>query len=245
MLKIMRLIILLLACVVAVPGCDPRPRAEVTEREIKTLTQLCERYPTDKCPFHHNYVEIYDMIFSPLRNKPIRLLEIGVFKGDSMRLWEAYFPAAQIFGIDIVDRAQYDTARIKTLIGDQGNRDALAHVIAMTGGEFDIILDDGGHRMDQQQISFGALFPTLKSGGLYIIEDIHTSFPDRYPDYGVEPDGQNSTYALIDRFVKTQKIQSQYMTSDESDYLSKYISHCSYFFRANKFHSDFFTCWKK
>lgn len=237
--------IVLLACAVSMAACDSRPRFEASKSEAATLTQLCGHYPTDKCPFHHNYVEIYDMLLHPLKNRQIRLLEIGVFRGDSMRLWEAYFPAAQIFGIDIVDRAQHNTSRIKTLIADQGSRDALARVIRTTGGEFDIILDDGGHRMDQQQISFGALFPTLKSGGLYIIEDIHTSFPDRYPGYGVDSDGQNSTYAMIDRFVKSQRIESKYLTDAENIYLSGHISYCSYFFRTNKYHSDLFACWKK
>lgn len=226
-------------------GCDAKPWPEPETADSTTLTQLCKHHPTDKCPFHHNYVEIYEMLFRPLRNKPIRLLEIGVFKGDSMRLLEAYFPAAQIFGVDIVDRSQHNTARIKTLVADQGDREALARVIAMTGGEFDIILDDGGHRMDQQQISLGTLFPALKSGGLYIIEDIHTSFPDRYPGFGVDEDGQNSTYTMIDRFVRTQQIQSKYLTSAESAYLSKHISYCGYFVRTNEFHSDFFACRKK
>jgi demethylmacrocin O-methyltransferase len=226
-------------------ACDSRPQREASKSDVKTLTQLCDHFPTDKCPFHHNYVEIYDMLFSQLRNQPIRILEIGVLKGDSLRLWEAYFPTARIFGIDIADLAHHNTSRIKTLIADQSDRRALARIIRVTGGEFDIILDDGGHRMEQQQISFGVLFPTLKSGGLYIIEDIHTSFPDRYPGFGVESDGRNSTYALIDGYARTLKIQSKYLTSAENDYLSRNISYCSYYLRSNKFHSDFFACRKK
>ena len=245
MLKIIGLRILLLAFLVHLAACDSQPSAKSAQLAGKTLAELCEHHPTDKCPFHHNYVQIYEMLFSPLRNKQIRLLEIGVFHGDSLRLWEAYFPAAQIFGVDITDKTQYDTKRIKTVIGDQGDRQDLARIIRITGDGLDIILDDGGHRMEQQQISFGALFPAVKSGGLYIIEDIHTSFPDRFPGFGVEPDGQNTTYAMIDRFVRTQKFQSKYLTAAENDYLSKYVSYCSYFVRTNDFHSDFFACWKK
>ena len=209
------------------------------------MAQLCEQYRTDKCPYHHNYVEIYESLFAPMRDKSLRILEIGVFEGMSMRLWEAYFPAAQIFGLDIESKSHYDSQRVKTLVADQGKRDDLGRVLTVTGRDFDLILDDGGHKMDQQQISFGTLFPTLKSGGLYIIEDIHTSFPELYPGYGVDPDGQNSTYAMIDRYVKTGKIGSKYLTEAENEYLSKNISRCAYFLRSNQFHSDLFACWKR
>jgi hypothetical protein len=210
-----------------------------------TLTELCKQHPTDKCAFHHNYVVIYEMLFSPLRNQKLRLLEIGVLEGDSLRLWAAYFPSAQIFGIDIQDKSKHDTPRIKTLIADQGKRADLANMIAATGGNFDIVLDDGGHVMAQQQISFAVLFSALKSGGLYIIEDIHTSFPDLYPGYGVERGGANSTYSLIDRFVRTGRVQSEYLTQAENNRLTESISHCMYFWRPTKLHSDFFACWRK
>jgi hypothetical protein len=235
---------LFIVYVVFLVGCEVRPTAQVSSRPGETMVELCKRYPTDKCPHHHNYVEIYETLFSSFRNQKLRLLEIGVLQGHSMRLWEAYFPSAQIFGADIERMTQHDTQRIRTLVADQGKRQDLANLIASTGGAFDVILDDGGHRMDQQQISFGVLFPALNRGGLYIIEDIHTSFPELYPGYGVEPDGENSTYAMIDRFARTGKIRSKYLTDAENDYLSKNLSHCLYFLRSNRFHSDFYACWK-
>lgn len=217
-------------------------KATIPSRE--PIIQLCKRFPSDKCQNHHNYVEMYETLFAQHREKRLRFLEIGVLNGHSMKLWEAYFPSAQIFGVDIKKKTQYDTQRIKTFVADQGKRPDLQKLITATGGNFDIILDDGGHKMDQQQISFGMLFPTLKSGGFYIIEDIHTSFPNLYPGYGVEAGGDKSTYAMIDRFVKTGKISSKYLTREENEYLSKNVSRCLYFLRANRFHSDFFACWK-
>jgi hypothetical protein len=188
---------------------------------------------------------MYEALFSPLRNRTLRFLEIGVAQGHSLRLWEAYFPSAQIFGLDIEGKSQYDTRRIKTLIADQGKREDLAKALAATGSGLDIVLDDGGHQMEQQQLSFATLFPALKSGGLYIIEDVHTSFPQLYPGYGVEADGENSTYAMIDRFVRTGKIRSKYLTDAENSYLSENISHCTYFWRSTSVHSDFLACWQK
>jgi hypothetical protein len=210
-----------------------------------TLVELCKRHPTDKCPRHHNYVAFYEALFSPLRTQKLRLLEIGVLDGHSLRLWEAYFPSAQIFGLDIESKSQHDTSRIKTFVADQGKREDFAKVLAATGTGFDIVLDDGGYRMDQQQISFATLFPALKNGALYVLEDVHTSFPDLYRGYGVEPGGENSTYAMIDRFVRTGTIRSKYLTVAENDYLSNHISHCLYFWRSNRVHSDFLACWKK
>jgi hypothetical protein len=212
-----------------------------------TLVELCRQFPTDKCPYHHNYVEIYETLFGRMRNAAIRFLEIGVLHGNSVRLWEAYFPNAQIYGLDIDESTtKYKSARINILIGDQGNRADLTKVLDATGRELDVVLDDGGHAMHQQQLSLGVLFPAIKNGGLYIVEDVHTSFPELYPGYGVgPPDGRNSTYALIDRFVRTGRFTSQYLTDAENEYLTKNVSYCAYYLRQNGLHSDFFACWKR
>ena len=241
----MRRYVPLLILVASLVGWNSLSSAQVPGPSGPTLVELCKQHPTDKCPFHHNYVVFYEALFSPLRNQKLRLLEIGVLEGHSLRLWEAYFPSAQIFGVDLESKAQYDTPRIKTLVADQGQRADLAKVIAATGGDLDIVLDDGGHTMEQQQISFGTLFAALKSGGLYILEDVHTSFPNIHPGYGVEPDGENSTYSMIDRLVRTGRVRSKYLADAENDYLSENISHCTYFWRSNRFHSDFLACWKK
>ncbi len=212
-----------------------------------TLVELCQQFPTDKCPYHHNYVEIYETLFGGLRNAAIRFLEIGVLRGDSVRLWEAYFPNAQVYGIDLDESTtKYNSDRIKIVIADQGSRNDLTRVLETTGRSLDVVLDDGGHAMHQQQISLGMLFPAVKKGGLYIVEDVHTSFPQLYPGFGVDsPDGRNSTYALIDRFVRTGQFNSQYLSAAENDYLTKNVSYCAYYVRQNGRHSDFFACWKR
>jgi hypothetical protein len=243
-----RVLISSVLCLVVIAGLGSRdspPSAQTANAPGPTLVELCKKHPTDKCPADHNYVAIYELLFSPLRNQKLRILEIGVLHGHSMRLWEAYFPSAQIYGLDIESKTQHDSKRVKTLIADQGNRQELAKALAVTGKDFDLVLDDGGHRMDQQQISFAVLFPTLKKGALYILEDVHTSFPHVIQGYGVDPDGQNSTYAMIDRFVKSGRIRSKYMTDAEANYLSENISHCFYFWRSSRNHSDFLACWKK
>lgn len=137
-----------------------------------TLTELGYKYNTDKA-FRHKYTYVYDEHFAKLRNNNLNLLEIGLCAGASVKMWEEYFQNGHIYGVDISDKSHFNTQRIKTCIADQGVFDQISNVYP--GIEFDIIVDDGGHRMEQQVISLAALFSRLKPGGIYIIEDLQTS----------------------------------------------------------------------
>ncbi len=225
-------------------GCAARSIQPVDQ--TRSLADLCESYKSDKCAWHHNYVELYETFFSPLRDEVERIFEIGVAEGYSLQLWEDYFPNATVFGIDIVDSSSIDTDRIKTFVADQSSREQLGAFLAAHGSDFDIILDDGGHAMNMQQISFGYLFPHLKPGGLYVIEDIHTSFPSRYSDrYGARADESNTTFTMIVNFIRDSQFRSEYLTAQEMRYLTENVEYCGYLYRVNKPHSDFFICKKK
>lgn len=210
-----------------------------------TLAQLCEKYPTDKCPTAHNYVETYERLFAPLRASTRRVLEIGVLHGYSMRMWEEYFPQAKIVGVDIVAHPKVDSARVTTVVADQGKREDLQAVLAKFGGDYDIVIDDGGHHMNHQQVSFATLFPAVRPGGFYIIEDMHTSFPQFYPGFDVAKDGSNSTWAMVERFIRTGELASPYMTAEERAYLKAHIAQCSYGFRNSERRSAFLVCRKR
>ncbi len=160
------------------------------------LDQLAIKAKTDKSSAFHNYTEIYAKHFDALRNEPIKFLEIGIYKGDSVKLWEAYFPNAELHFMDVSpDAIQYYTPKAKYHFFDQANTQHLNVFTHTVGGNFDIIIDDGGHRMDQQIISFKMLFPQLKSGGMYIIEDLHTSYWKGYGGNGStsKPQAGNGT----------------------------------------------------
>ena len=189
---------------------------------------------TDKGPRFHNFTELYEHIFFPMKNASIKICEIGIANGGSLILWQEYFPNATIFGIDIIDRHFLNSKRIKTFIADQANRDQLKQFIEKCGSDYTIMLDDGGHAMEQQQTSFGYLFKYVKPGGYYIIEDVHTSLPRFYRGYGVVTNGKNSTLRMINQYIKTGKIESQYLTPDESKYLTKNIEYCNLFFRKGR-----------
>lgn len=124
-----------------------------------------------------HYPAVYDRHFSKYRGSDIKMLEIGVFKGGSLELWREYFgPSATIFGVDInPDCEGFVDAPNQVRIGSQDDPVFLKSVVAEMGG-VDVILDDGSHIAPHQSASFRALFPLLKSGGLYCIEDIHTAY---------------------------------------------------------------------
>jgi SAM-dependent methyltransferase len=115
----------------------------------------------------HSYIEIYEKLFSPFQN-PVKLLEIGVNYGESMNLWRKYFHKdSTIIGVDIIKNKLLFTDF--TFIQDDATRIKFADTMS---DDFDIIIDDGSHNIHHQILSFIHLFPKLKPGGLYIIEDI-------------------------------------------------------------------------
>ncbi len=153
------------------------------------LSVLAQKYGTDKSPITHNYTPIYHFYFKNIRYNTIKFLEIGFFRGGSARMWEKYFQNAELYFIDVryhkFERYGQDLSeRCHFYKVNQENANQLKAFIIKTGGNFDIIIDDGGHSMRQQITSFEVLFPAVKSGGLYIIEDLHTSYWKKFGGYG-------------------------------------------------------------
>jgi cephalosporin hydroxylase len=140
---------------------------------------------TDVHKWHH-YFDIYSRYFQRYRDHPIRMLEIGVFRGGSLRMWKEYFHEdSTIVGIDI-DKScvahEIAEQNVYVRIGSQADPNFLA---AVNGefGPFDIILDDGSHKTHHQVLSFGALFRSaLKDGGCYMVEDTHTNYWIKHVD---------------------------------------------------------------
>lgn len=200
------------------PGCANR------EYRFGELTRLADKYQTDKGTRLHHYTEVYEGFFYPMKSSARKICEIGVLEGASLHMFAEYFESAVIYGIDIQDASRLNSDRIKTFVADQADRKQLAAFADAGGADFDIILDDGGHSMEQQQVSFARLFRQVRPGGYYIIEDVHTSL---LGDYGVEPGEGNSTLTMINRFVRSGRIESKYMTEEERRYLDYNIGFCN------------------
>lgn len=139
--------------------------------------------------FH--YFEIYHSFFEKFRDKRIKVLEIGVYKGGSLQMWKQYFgEKAQIIGIDIDENCSlYQDEGIDVLIGSQ-NDVVFLEKVKRSYGEFDVVIDDGSHKMEHQITAFECLFPSVRQGGIYLCEDTHTSY---WKDWGGSYKG-NDTY---------------------------------------------------
>lgn len=131
-----------------------------------------------------HYFEAYERFFSKYKGKDVTILEIGVFKGGSLQMWKHYFQGknnrVKVYGIDIDERCKaLEEEDIEILIGSQNDRDFLQDVRKRIG-KADIIIDDGGHYMDQQMITFEELFDLVNEEGVYLCEDLHTSYMKEY-----------------------------------------------------------------
>ena len=124
-----------------------------------------------------HYFDIYDRHFSHYRNREVVILEIGVSHGGSLQMWKEYFgEKARIFGIDVDPRCKnLEEEHIKIFIGSQSDRKFLREVKAQIP-PIDILIDDGGHTMVQQIVSYEELFGSIKDDGVYLCEDLHTSY---------------------------------------------------------------------
>jgi SAM-dependent methyltransferase len=124
-----------------------------------------------------HYLRLYERFFAGLRAQPVRLLELGVAGGGSLRYWAEYFPKGQIVGLDRQVPA-IGHPRIRAVEGDQEDPAALARC----GDTFDIVIDDCAHIARSARASFLYLFPRMRTGGIYAIEDWGTGYWGDWPD---------------------------------------------------------------
>ena len=129
----------------------------------------------------HHYFEIYHRHFAQFRGRSPVVLEIGVFHGGSLQMWHRYFgPGTRVVGIDVIPECKrFEDEATTILIGDQSDRRFLAEVRSRVP-HVDIVIDDGGHRMEQQIAAFEELYPHVQPNGVYLCEDLHTSLMAEY-----------------------------------------------------------------
>jgi cephalosporin hydroxylase len=153
------------------------------------LTEIASRHDTDKGP---GYLDVYEAVLGPLRHQPITFLEIGIYRGGSLATWREYLTEATIVAVDIdpgCKRFEQEIPGVNVRIADQSDRAALEE-LAREFGPFHVIIDDGGHTMEQQIVSFEVLFKHLVPHGVYAVEDFGTSY---FLEYGGAPLGGPGT----------------------------------------------------
>jgi hypothetical protein len=142
-----------------------------------------DQYRTDK--ISNQYLERYDPFLAPYLDQPVKLLELGIYRGGSLRLWRDYFPRGLIVGVDaVIDPAVQPEDRIRVYQGWQQDTTFLTRVALENAPDgFDIIIDDASHLGELTRVAFWHLFTHhLRPGGLYVIEDWGTGYWSDWPD---------------------------------------------------------------
>ncbi len=198
---------------------------------MKTLQQIAEEHGTDKA--EHGYCEIYEKRMSHLRDAPVKILEIGVFYGASLRMWREYFVNAVIHGIDLdVERCgEIEGVTLHCL-----NVDCLSELEELSAkhGPFDIVIDDASHTMKHQQKTFNTLWPRLALGGLYIIEDLHTSFfpkLDAYSACSNDEHNKTTTFKMVETLKEGKSWSGRYTKAETFDGFLKAVDHVTIWVR--------------
>lgn len=162
---------------------------------------------TDK--ISHGYGRLYGRHFRRFRLRSFTLLEIGVFKGDSLRVWRDVFPRASIVGMDIEPPDVHFGPRVRVVFGDQSSVEDIGGALAGLPAPL-LVIDDGSHRGDDIWATFRHVFPRMASGGIYIIEDLSTSYWTEFGGGVPAPGGSAVGLAkeLVDAVQSTAPIHS-------------------------------------
>jgi hypothetical protein len=144
---------------------------------MKSLREIFDAHNDRLLHKWDHYIEIYDTYFSKFRNGDIVFVEIGVAHGGSLQMWREYFGGkAKIIGIDVNPECKkFEEENTEIIIGSQEDPKFLESLRNILPA-IDIFLDDGGHTMTQQTLTFKYLFEKVKFGGYYLCEDLHTSY---------------------------------------------------------------------
>ena len=143
---------------------------------MKSLNEIYKNYQSpeghgDKGTAH-TYIDEYEKLLTDHRENST-VLEIGICQGESLKMWDEYFINSKVYGIDITDEYIKDLIsenKYNIIIGDAASEEILTQLGDL---KFDVIIDDGSHRIDDQINSFNILKDKMKPNGIYIIEDVN------------------------------------------------------------------------
>ena len=190
------------------------------------MTLLCDlgfKYGTDKCPqINSHHTEWYFKEFKDKRDSVKKVFEMGVggsldnlrvnpdYKmGASLYMWRDFFPNAQIYGIDCLPQLVFKDDRIETFLCDQADRRRLLQIFDQIGTDFDLVIDDAGHRVLSQITSCLIIMPLLKRGAIYVIEDVRggkkSFILSRLKEYNCEVVEPHRMVTYDDRLIVIRK----------------------------------------
>jgi len=198
------------------------------------IIELIDKYNSDK-GYQHGYSYIYEYFFKNIKENRLNFLEIGIGTGESVNVWCDYFINSNIYMADIDDYSGvYKRDNLKILTTDQSNIESLKKLSIEVNNNLDIIIDDGGHAMDHQQLSLGVLFEKMNSNGLYFIEDLHTSnwSVDSFlynQSLKISEDRKNTTFNVLNNFKNSGVFESSFLNKYQNKYLTDNIKSIEFF----------------
>ena len=211
------------------------------------LSTLGKQYGTDKV--EQGFTPVYHQRLFSQRQSIMKVLEVGVFFGSSLRMWRDYFPNAEVVGLDTFkgidgwrnvwgngQRTTFPNAdkflrewkqhlhgsRLHLVVGNQSDDHSMQQVISdlEPWTPFDVIVEDGSHLNRDQQVNLAQLLPLVKPGGLYILEDLHCSLQSGYDD---KRGSYNTALRTLQRFNRTEELRSRHLTAAQSSLLESWI----------------------
>jgi hypothetical protein len=185
----------------------------------------------------NGYGYLYSLIFEEYRQIATHICEIGIHEGSSLKASSAFFESAEIHGLDIIESTQYENDRVKTHVVDQSSEIELIgfrESMKRKKMQFDIIIDDGSHDVSHQQLTFGILFELVKPGGLYVIEDLGSSFFTKGTSlYGYVQDETKAYFNTVN-FLANRPLASPWIHPDVCNQIDSQIEHIITFDRVNR-----------
>lgn len=183
-----------------------------------TLPELfkAHNFNTDKDnPCHSfrgkTYLDVYEGLFSQMRNQEFTLIEFGVLHGGSLRMWLEYFPKAKVVGVDVNPEAmQYVPDGARFVLASQTNEAAIKLALSSLP-PLGVVIDDGSHYVPHMIESFRFLWPMVMDGGIYVMEDAAISYDAVDPDWPgmdhnqetFEPNRRGDLDALLLKLIRT------------------------------------------
>lgn len=216
-------------------------RASIRRLYLSELSTMAVESGSDKGPNAHGYSEVYGEYLHSFRGAAITMLEIGLLMhrvqarqgrsgvysdAPSLRLWRRYFPRAKLIGFDVADFSSVEIENCVILQGDQSRHDDLEQIGAHCPDGLDVAIDDALHASRHQQVTLASVFPMLKPGGLYFIEDLHYQPPE------TEEEGVPLTIDILHRLVSSTaggNSPSAAISDAEWRYLSENVESIRFF----------------
>lgn len=146
------------------------------------LCQIMKDCGSDKCSDWHNYTPVYSKIFDASKNLELKIFELGIFKGCSVRGWRKYFRNSKIFAGDVNQEYLVNDDEIVSYICDQDNKTSIESLWKNFDCPefFDVIIDDGKHEFFSNLIFLNSSIHMLKKGGIFIVEDLTISTKNEF-----------------------------------------------------------------